>query len=77
MKSRERIKKLKDLSIRLKTPNGLDELEKTPAYVRRNIELTEVKPSSESDIPKFSLGENEEKKIELKSDNSFLHKKVD
>ncbi len=76
-KSRERINKLKDLSIKLRSPNGLEELEKTPAYVRRNIELNEVKPSSESDLPKLSLGENADKQIELKSDNSFLHKKVD
>jgi cell division protein FtsZ len=76
-KSRERINKLKDLSIKLRSPNGLEELEKTPAYVRRNIELSEVKPSSETDVPKFSLSENADKQIEIKSNNSFLHKKVD
>lgn len=76
-KSRERIKKLKDLSIKLKTPHGLEELEKTPAYVRRNIELNDVKPSYETEQPGISIGENENKGLEFKTDNSFLHKKVD
>ena len=76
-KSKERIKKLKDLSIKLKTPNELDELEKTPAYVRRNVELTEVKHSSETEVSKYTLMENEDKKIEIKPNNSFLHTSVD
>jgi cell division protein FtsZ len=76
-KSRERIKKLKDLSIKLKTPGELDEFEKTPAYVRRNVELSEVKHSSETEVSKYTLMENEDKKIEIKPNNSFLHKSVD
>ncbi len=76
-KSRERINKLKDLSIKLKSPHGLEDLEKTPAYVRRNIELNDVKPSYETEQPRMSIGENENKGMEIKTDNSFLHKKVD
>ncbi|MBM3435095.1 MAG: cell division protein FtsZ [Bacteroidetes bacterium] len=76
-KATERIKKLKDLSIKLKTPGEIDEMEKTPAYVRRNVELTEVKHSSESEVPKFILSENDDKQIEIKSNNSYLHKDVD
>jgi cell division protein FtsZ len=76
-KSRERIKKLKDLSIKLKTPGELDEFEKTPAYVRRNVELSELKHSSETEVSKYTLMENEDKKVEIKPNNSFLHKSVD
>lgn len=76
-KSRERIKKLKDLSIKLKSPGEIDELEKTPAYVRRNVELSDVKHSSETEVSKYTLMENEDKKIEIKPNNSFLHKTVD
>ncbi|MCD4663666.1 MAG: hypothetical protein K8R68_00245, partial [Bacteroidales bacterium] len=76
-KSRERIRKLKDLSIKLRSPNEIDELEKTPAYIRRNVELADVKPSSETEISRFTLSEGEDKEVEINSSNSFLHDNVD
>jgi cell division protein FtsZ len=76
-KSKERIQKLRELSIKLKTPNGLQEMEKIPAYQRKNITLTEVTPSSESQISRLSLNEGEDNKIEIKTNNSFLHDNVD
>ncbi len=76
-KSKERIRKLKDLSIKLRTPNELDELEKTPAYIRRKVELMDVKPSSETEGSKYVLTETDDKKTEIKKDNSFLHDNVD
>ncbi len=75
-RSIERMRRLRELSIKLKTPGGLAEVENEPAYKRRNVELPEVKKSSESEISKFMLGEDEEKKTELKN-NSFLHDNVD
>ncbi len=77
MKSRERIQKLKDLSIKLRSPHEIDHMENVPAYIRRNVELSEVKPSSESEVSRFSLGEGSESKGDLKSNNSFLHDNVD
>ena len=65
------------MSIKLKTPGELDEFEKTPAYVRRNVELSEVKHSSETEVSKYTLMENEDKKVEIKPNNSFLHTSVD
>jgi cell division protein FtsZ len=76
-KASERIQKLKDLSIKLKTPGEIEEMEKTPAFVRRNVELAQVKHSSESEAPNYTLSENTDKQIEIKSDNSYLHKDVD
>jgi len=76
-KSRERIRKLKDLSIKLRSPNEIDELEKTPAYIRRNVELADVKPSSETEISRYTLKEGEDKKVEINSSNPFLHDNVD
>lgn len=76
-KSRERIQKLRDLSIKLKTPGGLAELEKEPAYVRRNVDLEDNIPSSESEISRYSLSEGKENGIGIKSNNSFLHDNVD
>jgi len=76
-KSQERIKKLKELSMKIKTAQGLTELEKEPAYVRKNVVLTNVTPSSESHVSRYSLSEDEDNKVELKQNNSFLHDNVD
>jgi len=76
-RAKERIKKLKDLSIKLKTPGGLAELEKEPAYVRRNVELTDPPPASDSEISRYTLSPDDENQTEIKSNNSFLHDNVD
>ena len=77
----ERVQKLKALSEKLKNhaplENNLQEIESVPAYKRRNIELAEVPPSSESQVPKYSLTENADKTVELNTENTFLHKEVD
>ncbi|MDQ3108593.1 MAG: cell division protein FtsZ [Bacteroidota bacterium] len=76
-KAQERILKLKELSLKLKTPQGLNEMEHEPAYKRRNIALENVPHSSESQVSRYTLSENEEKKVEIKPNNSFLHDNVD
>lgn len=76
-KSRERIRKLKDLSVKLRSPHEIDHMENVPAYIRRNVELSEVKSSDESEVSRFSLGEGENSNGDLKSNNSFLHDNVD
>lgn len=76
-KAQERILKLKELSFKLKTPNGINELEKEPAYKRRNVNLEVTPHSSESQISRYTLSESEDKKVEIKANNSFLHDSVD
>jgi len=76
-KSQERIKKLKDLSVKLRSPSEIEELENTPAYLRRNVELNEVKHSSETSVSRYTLGEDDKNQPEIKSNNSFLHDNVD
>jgi cell division protein FtsZ len=76
-KSKERIQRLKELSVKIRTPQEIDEMERTPAYIRRNIELQEVKHSSESEAPLYTLGEDDDNQGEIKSNNSFLHRNVD
>jgi cell division protein FtsZ len=77
----ERVQKLKALSEKLKNhaplENNLQEIESVPAYKRRNIELNDVPPSSESQVPKYSLNESQDKTLEINTENAFLHKKVD
>jgi cell division protein FtsZ len=76
-KAQERIQRLKELSMKLKTPQGLNEMEHEPAYKRRNIQLDNVPHSSESQVSRFTLTETEDKKIEIRPNNSFLHDNVD
>lgn len=76
-RSKERISKLKDLSMKLRSPQEIDNMEKTPAYIRRQVELNEVNPSSESVVSRFTLGEGTEGTGDLKTNNAFLHDNVD
>ncbi|MFT7614779.1 MAG: cell division protein FtsZ [Parvicellaceae bacterium] len=73
----ERIVRIKKISLKLKTPSGIADLEGEPAYKRRNIQLDDVEPSDEDHSSRLSLGENEEGKSGLNTGNSFLHDNVD
>ena len=75
-KSRERIMRLKDLSMKLRTGN-IQELENVPAYKRKEIALQQTPLSDESQVSRFSLLQDEEGNIEIKNNNSFLHDNVD
>ncbi|MDB5140202.1 MAG: Cell division protein FtsZ [Mucilaginibacter sp.] len=75
-KSRERIMRLKDLSMKLRN-GGLQELENVPAYKRKEISLQQTPASDESQISRFSLLPDNEGNTEIRSNNSFLHDNVD
>ena len=81
-RANERVNKLRALSEKLKThtpidPTNIFELESVPAYKRRNVDLVDVAPSSEPSAPTYSIGSSPDKSIEIRSENSFLHKNVD
>jgi len=75
-KSRERIMRLKDLSIKNRNGN-IQEMENVPAYKRKEIALQQTPSSSESEISRFSLLSDEEGNTEIRKNNSFLHDNVD
>jgi len=77
-KSSERLDNIKDYTDKIKSAEGIDSLEAEPAYLRKNVDLDDVTHSSESNISRFTLGENEDgESTGLKSNNSFLHDNVD
>ncbi|WP_285010899.1 cell division protein FtsZ [Pedobacter faecalis] len=76
-KSKERILKLKDLSMKLRTSNGLQELENEPAYKRKQMQLQQVQHSSESQISRFTLSNEDDGSTGIRPNNSFLHDNVD
>ena len=72
-KSQERIGLIRKFSDKFKSPSSIDDLEKEPAFVRRKIRLDNIQHSSDTNISRTSLDNNNE----LRSGNSFLHDNVD
>ena len=72
--SKERVEKLKGLKP-LNHDNGEDFQEKwsTPAYIRRNINLQDVPHSSEKNISRYNLNDDNQ----MLGNNKFLHDNVD
>lgn len=77
-RSRERIMRLKELSYKMSSPNGISDLEKEPAYKRRNVRLENVPNSADSSVSRLTLSVDEaDRKPEIRANNSFLHDRVD
>jgi cell division protein FtsZ len=78
-RSMDRIQRLKDLSLKLRSSGDISDMEKQPAYVRRNVTLNDPPASNESEISRFSLSDpgSENGGSELRSNNSYLHDNVD
>ena len=81
VRAKERLDRIQSYTSKLKSSEGIVDLEKEPAYKRKKIELDDVPHSSEESMSKFTLSENTDSngqtKIELKENNSFLHDNVD
>jgi cell division protein FtsZ len=76
------LQRIKELTLKLKTPSGLNELENEPAYKRRSLNIEDAPHSSESNVSRFTINEETdqdsgEKKWNLRDSNSFLHDQVD
>ncbi|MFC3196623.1 cell division protein FtsZ [Parapedobacter deserti] len=76
LKTKERILRLKELSMKLKSANGLQELETEPAFRRKQMALDDAPHSSESQVSRFTLS-TEDGITEIRPNNSFLHDNVD
>ncbi len=76
-KSRERIQRLKSLSYRIGSTTNISDMEKVPAYVRKEVKLDNIPHSSEPHVSRYSLANETEKKPELRQNNSYLHDNVD
>ena len=79
-RNKEREMRIREFTIKLKTPNGLSELENEPAYARKKISLESAAHSSDSNISRYALNESVDeagqRKVELR-ENPFLHDNVD
>ena len=77
-RSRERILRLKELNYKMSTPGGINDLEREPAYKRRNVTLENVPDSADSNISRLTLSmDDNDRNPEIRANNSFLHDRVD
>ena len=76
IEAREREERLREISIKLRTPSGLTKLEDEPAYKRNNVNLEEGTHSSQDEVSHFSLSDKDDDII-LNDNNSYLHDNVD
>jgi cell division protein FtsZ len=76
MKSQERVNRIKEYTAKLKMADGITAFETEPAYVRRNIQLSDESASTEKQVSKFGLSDDSDGNTHLRG-NSFLHDNVD
>lgn len=76
-KQNDRIKRLQEISRKLKTPSGLKEMENKPAYERYGVKLEENDQAKDSMASNLSLSADNEEGYKLRENNSFLHDSVD
>ena len=75
--SMNRRDKLRSLSHKPISVSNMEEMEKVPAYMRRNVELPDVSHLNESPVSRYTLGTDTNNKTGLRENNSFLHDNVD
>ncbi|MBK9274618.1 MAG: cell division protein FtsZ [Flavobacteriales bacterium] len=77
----ERLMRMREMTMRLRSPNGINDMEREPAYVRKRIALSEGPRSTDSNVSRYTLtedqDENGERRVELRRNNPFLHDNVD
>ncbi len=77
----ERQARMREITQRLRSPNGLADMEHVPAYKRKNIHISDVQHSADSNVSRYTLNEevdeHGERRVEIKRNNPFLHDNVD
>lgn len=77
----DRLSRLRELSMKLRSSQGMSDLENEPAFRRKQINLEDVPHSSQSSTSRFSINEEEgadgEKKNKLSGGNKFFTDSVD
>jgi len=80
-RAEDRLAYMRGMSMRMRTASGLAEMEREPAYKRRQVDLEEGPHSTDSNVSRFTLTEsaNEagQRQVELRRNNPFLHDNVD
>ena len=76
----ERVARVRELNLRLRSDRDISNLEREPAYIRKNIPL-EQGPSGDAHVIRYTLSEEIDvdgnRRIELKRGNAHLHESTD
>jgi cell division protein FtsZ len=72
-RAHERFERIRQMRALNQTPEEFKEKLETPAYMRKNVKLQDVKHSSESNLSKYNLNDDNE----ILGNNRFLHDNVD
>jgi len=75
--SQDRISKLRNLSHKPASVSNMEEMERVPAYMRRNVDLPDVSQLNDNPVSRYTLGTDGTNKTGLRENNSFLHDNVD
>ncbi len=76
LNDRKRI--LAQLSYRSPNKNTMTELESTPAYMRKGVDVQHTMHSNQTEMSRFTIGQDTvNQRPEVKKNNSFLHDNVD
>ena len=77
----DRLARMREMTQKLRQPNGLSDLEREPAYKRKNPTFTDTPHSSESSVSRYTLtedtDENGERSVQLRKNNAHLHDQPD
>lgn len=79
-KARERIAKLSytgKMPKRQPTEKEREQMEKIPAYKRKNMKLEDTQSSDEENDPEYVLGKNKNDETVIKKNNGYIHKNID
>ena len=74
-RAHEELKEMKQDS--QKTDREIDEMENTPAFKRKQIQIDPQKYSEETKVSRYSLSDDENAQVKLSKENQFLHGAVD
>ncbi len=73
----DRVSKLRGLSHKPMSESNMEEMERVPAYMRRNVDLPDSSQLNDSQVSRYTLGTDINNRTGLRENNSFLHDNVD
>jgi cell division protein FtsZ len=73
----DRVSKLKSLSHKPAVTSSVEEMERVPAYMRRNVDLPEPGKIHENQVSRLTLDSDTDSRTTLRGNNTFLHDNVD
>jgi len=75
-RNEERVSKIQEITSRIQNAESIAEYESQPAYLRRNVEVNDERPSQDNNVSRFGLSDSGNGDSGLRN-NSYLHDNVD